>query len=224
MPAIDHRITVAMISRNEEAAVSKVVVDLKAALPAAEILIVDSSEDRTAEIAQSLGARVIRQYPPRGYGRAMDLALRSAQGEAVVTMDCDGTYPVDHIERLARLVLEDGYDVVDGCRLEGKPEAMAWANFLGNWLFATLASILFARRIRDLHSGMRAYRKGVAESLEYDLDGAAQPVHLLLLPLKMGMKVAFVPIPYLERLGDSVMNPLETCLWTLRRILTARFG
>jgi len=224
MVAIDEQITVAMISRNEEAAVGKVVADIKAALPAAEILIVDSSEDRTAEIAQSLGAKVIRQYPPRGYGRAMDLALRSAQGEVVVTMDCDDTYPVDHIERLARMVIEDGYDVVDGCRLESKPKAMPWANYLGNWLFAGLASILFARRIRDLHSGMRAYRKGVPESLEYELSGAAQPVHLLLLPMKKGMKVAFVPIPYLERLGDSVMSPLETCLWTLRRIMTARFG
>ncbi len=223
LPSIDERITVAMISMNEEEAVGKVIGDIKAALPAAEVVLVDSSDDRTPEIARALGARVIRQHPPRGYGRAMNLALRSNEREVVVTMDCDDTYPVDQIETLARLVLEEGYDVVDGNRLRSKPTAMRTINYLGNWIFAMFASILFFKRFRDLHSGMRAYKRGVPERLEYNLNGAAQPVHLLLLPHKSGMKVGFVDIAYRVRLGESVMNPLETSLWTARRILTARF-
>jgi len=82
-----------MITKNEEKAISKVVSDVRAALPGAEILIVDSSSDRTAEIAERLGARVIRQFPPQGYGPAMDKALRSNGREVVVTLDCDDTYP-----------------------------------------------------------------------------------------------------------------------------------
>src|SRR5204862_4928574 len=78
---LQSQITVAMITRNEEKAVGKVIADIRAAVPAAEILVVDSSNDRTADIAQSLGARVIRQFPPRGYGPAMDTALRSAERE-----------------------------------------------------------------------------------------------------------------------------------------------
>ncbi len=113
-----------MISRNEEAAVGKVIKDIQAALSAASILIVDSSEDRTAEITTELGAEVLKQYPPWGYERAMDLALRSAQTQVVVTMDCDDTYPVDYIQPLARMIIEDGYDLVDGCRLERKPRNM----------------------------------------------------------------------------------------------------
>ena len=62
---LQSQITVAMITRNEEKAVGKVIGDIRAAVPGAEILIVDSSSDRTADIAQSLGARVIRQFPPR---------------------------------------------------------------------------------------------------------------------------------------------------------------
>ena len=87
-----------------------------------------------------------------------------------------------------------------------------------------MASVFFGRRILDLHSGMRAYRNGVPESLDYNLNGAAQPVDLLLGPLRCRMKVGFVFIPYHERMGDSVMNPLQPSLWTLRRIFTARFG
>ena len=58
-----------------------------------------------------------RYDPSRGYGPAMDTALRSAIGRVVVTLDCDDTYPAEEIPTLARMVLEEGYDVVDGSRL-----------------------------------------------------------------------------------------------------------
>src|SRR5689334_18438231 len=127
-----------MITRNEEGAVGKVIRDITAALPNAELVLVDSSSDRSTEVAEELGARVVRQFPPRGYGPAMDLALRSGTRPVTVTLDCDDTYPVDHIWRLAAGVL-DGYDVVDGSRLRSKPAAMPWINYLANWGFALLA-------------------------------------------------------------------------------------
>jgi glycosyltransferase involved in cell wall biosynthesis len=213
-----------MITMNEEKAVGKVIADIRAALPAAEILIVDSSRDATPTIATSLGATVVRQFPPKGYGRAMDLALRSFTRAVAVTMDCDDTYPVNYIETMARMVRERGYDLVDGSRLRRKPEAMPWSNYLANWGFAAIASILFARRLTDLHSGMRAYRKGVVERLGYDPDGAALPVDLLLRAIRKGFKVTSIFIPYRERIGQSTMRPFESACWTARRILGARFG
>jgi glycosyltransferase involved in cell wall biosynthesis len=217
-------LTVAMITRNEEKAVAKVIQSIRAAVPAAEILIVDSSTDRTAEIAEGLGARVIRQIPPRGYGPAMDLALRSGRGQVVVTLDCDDTYPAEEIPHLARLILDDGYDIVDGSRLRRKPEAMPWINYLANWCFALFASLLFGHRLTDLHSGMRAYRKALIDGMKYQPRGAALPVELLLRPLMMGKKLRVVYISYRERIGQSTMRPLESAWWTLRRILTVRFS
>lgn len=223
MPRIDDKITVAMITLNEEGAIARVIGDIRTFVPNAEILIIDSSDDDTAAIAQRLGARVIRQFPPRGYGPAMDLALRSGNRAVTVTLDCDDTYPADHIECLARLVIDDGFDVVDGCRLMRKPAAMRRINYIGNRVFAMIASLLFGVTIYDLHSGMRAYRGGVPEALGYDPVGAALPVEILLLALRRGLKVKSVAIPYRERVGDSVMNPLETSWWTIKRILSARF-
>ena len=216
-------LTVAMITRNEEGAVAKVIGDVRRVVPGAEVLVVDSSADRTAEIAEGLGARVIRQFPPRGYGPAMDTALRSAGGKVVVTLDCDDTYPAEQIPALARLVLEEGYDVVDGSRLKGKPKAMPWLNYLANWGFALLASALFGRRVTDLHSGMRAYRKSVIDELRYEARGSALPVELLLRPLKMGKRLKVVPIDYRERIGQTTLRPLQSAWWTLRRIVTVRF-
>ncbi len=217
-------LTVAMITRNEEKAVGKVIDDIQKIVPGAEILVVDSSSDATAQIAERLGARVIRQFPPRGYGPAMDTALRSAAGKVVVTLDCDDTYPTDQIPTIAQYVLSGQYDLVDASRLEKKPEAMPWINYIGNWLFATLATVAFGQRLTDLHSGMRAYSKAMLDELQFDPHGPALPVELLLLPIRKGKKVTTVFINYRERIGESKMQPLISSWWTLKRILKARFS
>ena len=216
-------LTVAMITRNEKDAISKVIGDIRHAVPDAEILVVDSSSDCTAEVAEELGAKVIKQFPPRlrtGHGPAP----RSAGGEVVVTLDCDDTYPAEQIPLLARLILEDGYDIVDGSRLTSKPRAMPWPNYLGNFTFALLASLLFLRRLQDLHSGMRAYRKSLIDELKYRVDGAALPVELLLRPIKLGKRLKVVNIDYRDRVGQTTMRPLQSAWWTLRRILTVRYS
>lgn len=215
-------LTVAMITLDEEKAVAKVITSIQAVVPEAEVLVVDSSTDRTAEIAESLGARVIKQYPPIGYGPAMECALRSAGGSVVVTLDCDDTYPTERIPELRDLVLKDGWDVVDGNRLPRRPVAMKLQNYIGNWLLAALASVLFRTRLRDLHSGMRAYRASMLKELRFDAKGPALPVELLLRPLKSGYKVHTVPIEYKDRIGDSTMRPIETIYWSLRRIFRVR--
>src|ERR1700693_1607584 len=71
-------ISVAMITMNEEKAVGSVIADIRTALDGREheIVIVDSSRDSTPEIAEGLGARVIRQFPPEGYGYAMARVLQ----------------------------------------------------------------------------------------------------------------------------------------------------
>ena len=217
------KLSVVMITLNEEKAIGPVVAAIRLSAPEAELLIVDSSTDATPAIAAGLGVKVVRQFPKRGYGRAMDLALRSASGDVIVTLDCDNTYPADKIHVLARAVTDEGYDLVDGSRLKTKPAAMPWINYLANLGFALLASVLFGRFLKDLHSGMRAYRRTLIEELRYDPQGAALPVELLLRPLKQGRKLKVIYIDYHERLGQSTMRPLASAWWTLKRILRVRF-
>jgi glycosyltransferase involved in cell wall biosynthesis len=216
-------ITVAMITKDEAKAIAKVVTDIRRVMPACEILIVDSSQDQTAQIAESLGVRVIKQFPAQGYGKAMDLALRSAAGDIVITLDCDDTYPVDQIPVMAEMVLNQGYDLVDASRLKHKPQAMPVINYLANWGFALIASLFFFQRLTDLHSGMRAYRKSMIDSLVFNLRGAALPVELLLKPLKKGYKLGTIFIEYKERIGTSKMEPLKGAWWTMHRILNTKF-
>lgn len=216
-------LTVAMVTMNEAGSVSKVIQDIKTVVPGAEILLVDSSTDNTPDIAFSLGARVIRQFPPRGYGPALGKALSESTGKVVVTMDCDGTYPAEQISVLAELILREGYDIVDASRLKKKPKAMPWSNFFANVSFAFLASLLFWTRLTDLHSGMRAYRKTMLNTLQFKTDGDALPVELLLVAIKRGFKMKTVFIDYNQRIGQSTLRPFRTAWWTLKRILRVRF-
>jgi glycosyltransferase involved in cell wall biosynthesis len=216
-------ISIVMITMNEEKAIKSVVEDIRKYSPASEILIVDSSKDKTPEIAESLGVKVIRQFPPKGYGPAMDLALRSAKGDIIITLDCDNTYPAKMIPVMADYIDKDGYELVDGSRLKSKPKAMPWINYIANVGFSILASILFLEHLTDLHSGMRAYKKDLIFKMRYNPTGAALPVELLLRPIKMKAKVKLICIDYYDRIGVSTMMPLQSAWWTIKRILSVRF-
>lgn len=215
------KLTVSMITMNEEGAVGKVVGDIRRVAPDAEILLVDSSKDRTAEIAEAHGCRVIRQFPPQGYGPAMDRAVREATGDVVITLDCDDTYPVEEIPRLLSLV-EQGWDLVNTTRVWRRPKAMPFANFLANRAFALAARIVHGIRTTDLHSGMRAYRKSMIDQVSWNPRGPALPVDMLVIPYRRGFKVIDVNIDYRERIGTTTLHRWSSTLWTFKRIWKAR--
>lgn len=217
------KISVVMITLNEEASVKKVITDIKNLDTRIEIVVVDSSTDQTPYIANNLGAKVIRQYPPIGYSPAMDLALKSATKDIIITLDCDDTYPVSQIPDFVNLVIDKNYDVVDGNRLKTKPVNMPLINYLANKFFAIIASILFFKNIGDLHSGMRAYKKDIINKLPYLPISVSLPVELILWPIRLKMKFVSIPISYKERIGISKLEPLKAAWWTVIRILRSRF-
>jgi glycosyltransferase involved in cell wall biosynthesis len=214
---------IVMITMNEEGSVCNVVRSLRRNVPGASITIVDSSTDRTAEIAAEEGVEVVRQFPPEGYGPAMLRALTHPDRDIVVTLDCDGTYPTDRIPELVESV-RDGCAVAGTTRLAGgRPTAMPRLNYLANLLFNAFASILFARRVRDVHSGMRAYSRETIHGFTWHAAAPALPVDLLLIPMRAGLKTREVSIPYGERVGHSTLNRFSSTVWTFRRIVRSRF-
>ncbi len=213
--------TISMITLNEERAVAKVVADIRRVVPDAEIFLVDSSRDRTAEVAQELGCRVFKQFPPKGYGPAMDRAVRDASGEVVITLDCDDTYPVEVIPQLVHLI-EEGWDLVNATRLARRPKAMPFSNYLANRVFAWTARLLHGIKTTDVHSGMRAYRKSMIDQVEWDPNGPALPVDMMIVPYRMGFRVTEIPIDYRERIGASTLQRFRSTTWTFKRLWRAR--
>lgn len=215
------KLTVSMITMNEEGAIAKVVADIRRVAPDAEILVVDSSKDRTPEIAASLGCRVLRQFPPQGYGPAMDRAVREAAGDIVITLDCDDTYPVDAIPLMVALI-DEGYDLVNTTRVATRPQAMPIANFLANRVFALGARLLHGIRTTDVHSGMRAYRKSMIDAVQWHARGPALPVDMLVVPYRRGFRVTELVIDYRERIGTTTLHRFSSTWWTFKRLWKAR--
>ncbi len=199
-------LSVVMGTYNEEEAIETVLTDIEEATDGkAEVVCVDSSEDRTPAIAAEHGARVIEQEP-QGYGVAVRAALLAADRPVVVTTDCDDTYPMEQLPEFLSYINE-GYDVVSGDRLYHGAEAMPAFNRLGNRAFAALASVLMGRRVHDVTTGMRAYRRELVEKVEWT-ENTGLSAELLIRPVMREYEVRELPIDYRERAGETTLDPI----------------
>jgi SAM-dependent methyltransferase len=213
-------LTVGMLTMDEEDSIERMMNEVKRVAPDAKILLVDSSmKDQTPVIAERMGARVIRQLPPRGHGPAMEVLMYEAskQSDALIYLDCDFTYPPDVIPRI-REILESGVDVVNAARTRTRPEAMPLPNYLANKSFALLAQATAGPKVADLHSGMRGYRSSLTRAFSFDGEGDAIPIDTLLWPAKCGYRVVEVPIDYQERVGFSKLRKVAGTVWTFIRL------
>ncbi|MGB9966020.1 dolichyl-phosphate hexose transferase [Halobacterium sp. CBA1126] len=200
-------VTVAMGTYNEEAAIGTVLEDIDDVTDGrASVVCVDSSDDRTPEIAREHGARVVRQEA-LGYGVAVRSALYEADGDVVVTTDCDDTYPMERIPDFLEYVNE-GYDVVSGDRLYWGADEMPAVNRLGNATFAAIASLFVGERLHDTTTGMRAYRRDVVQNIDWT-QNTGLSAELLIRPVCRDYDVLEVPIEYDERLGETKLDPLS---------------
>lgn len=210
-------VAVVMITRNEEAAIASSMTFPMAAVPGAEVIVVDGSSDRTPEIAQAHGARVV-QEPGGGPAPALLCALRTSSRSIVVTVDADDTYPAEVFPELVRRV-RAGDDIAGTDRLGKRPPAaMPLQNWLANITFNLLASARTRRRLLDVHSGQRAYRREVIDRFDWDTDGLAFPVDLLLWPAYAGFKISEIEIPYRDRIGETTLSRWPSGKATLIRL------
>ncbi len=210
-----------MGTKNEEKAIAGVIGDIRKARKDAEIVIVDSSTDRTPEIAKRLGARVIRQ-PPMGYGVALRAALLAAKGGILITTDCDGTYPLEKIPEMVELIGK-GYDVVSASRFKGKGRisTMPLLNQFGNRMFALATNVLYGTGITDITTGMRAFRREVIHSFDWT-ENVGLSLELLFKPARCGFKIAEISIDYRPRIGEVKLNPLTGGLGMVKTLLKYR--
>ncbi|MFQ3294784.1 MAG: glycosyltransferase involved in cell wall biosynthesis [Halobacteriales archaeon] len=211
-------VTVVMGTYDEERAIARVLDDIDRVTDGrASAICVDSSSDRTPDIAREHGAKVIRQEP-QGYGVAVHRALEAADRPVIVTTDCDDTYPMEALPRFLDAI-NSGDDVVSGDRLTRGADTMPRLNRVGNHAFALAASLLVGERVHDTTTGMRAYRREVIEDIEWT-ENTGLSAELLLRPLLRGYRVTEIPIEYRERAGETTLDPLTGGAAIVKSILT----
>src|SRR6185369_15004476 len=127
-----------------------------------EVIVVDNgSTDRTASVAESFGARVIRE-DVRGYGRSYKKGFAHATGDLIVTLDGDHSYPVDAISYLLEAFLHLQVDFLNASRFPVRDaRAMSLKHKLGNLALSLAMSLLYFRWVRDSQSGMWVLRRDI---------------------------------------------------------------
>jgi glycosyltransferase involved in cell wall biosynthesis len=198
------RVVVVVPCHNEEATIAKVVRDFRAALPAAEVLVVDNaSSDSTAAAAHEAGARVVRE-PRAGKGFALLTGFREARGaDYFLMVDGDDTYPAEDAARLLAVACA-GADMVIGTRLaDAEAGAFRAGHSLGNRLFNLLVRVLFGVRTHDLFSGYRVLSRRFLETTPLIARGFEIEAELSLQAVAQGYCTAEVPIRYRARPEES---------------------
>lgn len=149
---------------NEEAAVGKVVRDLREALPEAEIYVYDNnSSDRTVEVAREAGA-IIREEPRKGKGNVIRRAFADIDADALLIIDGDDTYDASRARELVDLLFEGPYDHVLGARRETVEGAYRPGHAVGNKLLTGAVRVLFGNEVTDMLSGYRVFSRRYVKS------------------------------------------------------------
>lgn len=221
------RISIVLPAHNEAETIAPVVRRCRAAVPDAEILVIDDgSTDATAAGAEAAGAtRVVRLTPNRGKGNALRLGIDEARGAVLVFLDADGQDDPEEIPLLLRAI-DDGADLVVGSRFLGtfEPGAITPLNRLGTVALTGIANLLFGVRLTDTLAGFRAVRRSLLERLtlqarHYDIE-----TDLLLQAVKIGARAVEVPVRRAPRQhGRSGLSPVRDGLRILARIVRVRF-
>ncbi|MDD1694076.1 MAG: glycosyltransferase family 2 protein [Methanoregula sp.] len=172
-----------------------------------EIIVADSSTDRTAEIAQFLGANVI--HPEKsGYGNAYLAGFRYARGKYIILGDADDTYDFSDIPRLLA-PLDAGADFVVGSRFKGtilKGAMSPLHRYIGNPLLTWMVNFIFGTQYTDTHSGFRAITREALDRLDLKTGGMEFASEMLVMAAKAQLKVAEVPIEYYPRQTPSNLH------------------
>jgi dolichol-phosphate hexosyltransferase len=218
------RITVIIPCLNEEQGIEKVLHRMPVFVD--QVIVVDNgSTDRTADVAISLGAEVIRE-PVRGYGRAYKRGFSQATGDIIITLDGDHSYPPDAISYLLEAFMHLEVDFLNACRFPVRDaQAMSFKHKFGNWVLSLAMSVLFFRWVRDSQSGMWVFRRSILKDMRLESDGMAFSEEIKVEALKRrNIRFAELSIMYSSRLGEIKLNPWRDGIHNLLFLVRKRFS
>lgn len=164
---------------------------------AGEIVIVDSSTDRTPEIVLAKGGRVLK-VPKRGLGRAYIDAIPFIRGKWVLMGDADCTYD---FRELADFVaaFEAGNDFVMGSRKRGymEPGSNPWLHrYVGTPVTTWILNVIYGSAFSDIHCGMRGLTRDALVAMDLRSQSWEYASEIVLKSVHMGLKTAEVPVRF----------------------------
>ncbi len=183
-----------------------------------EVLVIDDgSGDRTAEVAESSGATVVRLPVHRGLAVAFSAGIRGCLergADVIVNTDADNQYDAGDIPALVRPILDGSAQMVIGDRqvatLQHFSAAKRFLQKLGSWVVRRLSGT----EVRDATSGFRAISRAAALRLHV-FTRFTYTLETILQAGEAGFKVASVPI----RVNPGATRPSRLFTSNLQYVL-----
>jgi glycosyltransferase involved in cell wall biosynthesis len=177
----------------------------------------DGSSDLTGDIAERLGADVVRHERNMGYGTAIQSLFRRVReldADVLVTLDGDGQHDPAEVPMVTKPVIDGQADIVVGSRLvDGLSAcAMRWYRRAGVKFITMLTNGSSSQNsVRDAQSGFRAYNRRSLNGLVMSEDGMGVSTEILINARKLGLKVCEVPCScnYNDGVKTSTHNPVR---------------
>ena len=166
------------------------------------VLVDDASEDRTVEIATSLGIHTLVHPRNRGYGGNQKTCYREALArgaDIVVMVHPDHQYDPRYVPELVEPLLAEECDAVFGSRmLGGRPieGGMPKWKYLANLFLTAFANATFYVFLSEYHSGLRAYSRKYLETvdLEANSDDFVFDTEIIAQGVWKGLRIKEIPI------------------------------
>lgn len=200
------KIAVLIPCYNEEQTITKVIGDVKEALPEAVIYVYNNnSTDRTAELAREAGA-IVRDEYKQGKGNVIRRMFREIDAECYLMIDGDDTYPLDCAREMVDKILCHNADMVVGDRLSSTyftENKRPFHNF-GNSLMRAGINSLFRSDIKDIMTGYRAFSYEFVKTFPVFSKGFEIETEMTIHAVNYNMQVDNVVVEYRDRPEGSV--------------------
>lgn len=205
-------LSVVIPAYNEEGAVKDTVKDVfdtltPTGIPFEVIVVDDGSEDNTRQEAIDAGATVDYNQVNSGYGATLKRGVKQAQYEFVAILDADGTYPARYLPDMLAQCRDLDMVVGDrGAGMKNVPLIRRPAKYMLN----KLASFLAERKLNDLNSGLRVFRKSeLIPFLPLLPQNFSFTTTITLCMTCNGKRMVYTPIEYGKRVGKSKIRPID---------------
>jgi glycosyltransferase involved in cell wall biosynthesis len=189
---------------NEELTIGKVISDFKNIVPEAKIYIFDNnSRDKTAEMAESSGAVVIKEKR-QGKGYVVQSMFNKVDADIYIMVDGDDTYDLSQVNKMISMVMDDEADMVVGNRLEAYTDkSFRPFHTFGNKLVKWLINKLFRTNLKDIMSGLRVMNRGFVKNINIMASGFEVETEMTIKALKYGYMIKELDINYKQRPAGS---------------------
>ncbi|MDW8049286.1 MAG: glycosyltransferase family 2 protein, partial [Nitrososphaerota archaeon] len=215
---------------NEEATIAKVILQTRRHVDHV-IVCDDGSTDVTGEIAQALGAEVIRHERNMGYGAALSTLFARARelgADVMVLLDGDGQHDPAEIPNVMEPILKGEADVVTGSRfIGGNNNCIPRYRKSGIKAITKLARAMSYDDLTDAQCGFRAFNKKAIILLTPNESGMGASTELLLKAKENKLRLKEVPVKVKYELSEpssqnALIHGMDVVLSTLKYISTKR--